>query len=50
MPTRCAWVGADEMLTAYHDREWGVPEFDGRALWESLMLAVSRQASHGSPS
>ena len=39
MPTRCAWVGEDELLTAYHDREWGVPEFDGRALWESLMLS-----------
>jgi DNA-3-methyladenine glycosylase I len=39
MPTRCAWVGEDELLTTYHDREWGAPEFDGRALWESLMLS-----------
>ena len=39
MPTRCAWVGEDELLTTYHDREWGVPEFDSRALWESLMLS-----------
>jgi DNA-3-methyladenine glycosylase I len=39
MPTRCAWVGEDELLITYHDREWGVPEFDGRALWESLMLS-----------
>ena len=39
MTTRCAWVGEDELLTTYHDREWGVPEFDGRALWESLMLS-----------
>jgi DNA-3-methyladenine glycosylase I len=23
---------------AYHDTEWGVPEFDGRVLWEMLML------------
>ena len=22
----------------YHDTEWGVPEYDGRALWEKLML------------
>src|SRR6202011_4898279 len=22
----------------YHDEEWGVPERDSRALWESLML------------
>lgn len=26
------------MLRAYHDEEWGVPEYDGRALWEKLML------------
>jgi DNA-3-methyladenine glycosylase I len=23
---------------AYHDTEWGVPEFDSRTLWETLML------------
>jgi DNA-3-methyladenine glycosylase I len=39
MPTRCPWVGEDELLTTYHDREWGVPEFDSRTLWESLMLS-----------
>src|ERR1700691_4611185 len=39
MTTRCAWVGDDELLSTYHDREWGVPEFDGRTLWESLMLS-----------
>ena len=22
----------------YHDTEWGVPEYDGRALWEKLIL------------
>lgn len=26
------------MLRAYHDEEWGVPERDGRVLWEKLML------------
>lgn len=25
-------------MCAYHDEEWGVPEFDSRALWEKLML------------
>jgi len=25
-------------MLAYHDKEWGVPEYDGRALWEKLML------------
>ena len=35
---RCGWVGADPLYEEYHDREWGVPERDGRALWECLML------------
>jgi DNA-3-methyladenine glycosylase I len=26
------------LLLAYHDEEWGVPEYDSRALWEKLML------------
>ena len=25
-------------MRAYHDEEWGVPERDGRALWEKLVL------------
>jgi DNA-3-methyladenine glycosylase I len=36
--TRCAWAGTDPLMCAYHDEEWGVPERDGRALWEKLML------------
>jgi DNA-3-methyladenine glycosylase I len=36
---RCEWLTDDEMLVNYHDNEWGVPEFDERALWESLMLS-----------
>ena len=35
---RCAWAGADPLYRRYHDQEWGVPERDGRALWEKLML------------
>jgi DNA-3-methyladenine glycosylase I len=35
---RCAWAGTDTQMRAYHDEEWGVPERDGRALWEKLML------------
>jgi DNA-3-methyladenine glycosylase I len=35
---RCAWAGNDPLLQDYHDLEWGVPEHDGRALWEKLML------------
>lgn len=35
---RCAWAGTDPLLQSYHDAEWGVPEYDSRALWEKLML------------
>jgi DNA-3-methyladenine glycosylase I len=38
MPQRCRWAGDDPLMQAYHDEEWGVPERDGRALWEKLML------------
>ena len=35
---RCNWCGDDPIYMAYHDTEWGVPEYDGRALWEKLVL------------
>lgn len=35
---RCAWTQKDPLMREYHDREWGVPEHDSRALWELLML------------
>jgi DNA-3-methyladenine glycosylase I len=35
---RCAWAESDALMQAYHDEEWGVPEYDSRALWEKLML------------
>ncbi|SIP94878.1 DNA-3-methyladenine glycosylase I [Paracoccus thiocyanatus] len=35
---RCAWCGTDPLYVAYHDHEWGVPEYDSRALWEKLVL------------
>ena len=35
---RCSWAENDPLMRAYHDEEWGVPERDSRALWESLML------------
>jgi DNA-3-methyladenine glycosylase I len=37
-PVRCAWPGNDPLYVAYHDEEWGVPEFDDRALYEKLVL------------
>src|SRR6185437_6941177 len=35
---RCAWSEGDSVLRDYHDTEWGVPEYDSRALWEKLIL------------
>ena len=35
---RCAWPGVDPLYVAYHDKEWGVPEYDDRALYEKLVL------------
>jgi DNA-3-methyladenine glycosylase I len=35
---RCPWAGQNPLYVAYHDEEWGVPEFDDRALYEKLML------------
>jgi DNA-3-methyladenine glycosylase I len=35
---RCAWPGTDPLYVAYHDEEWGVPEYDDRALYEKLVL------------
>jgi DNA-3-methyladenine glycosylase I len=36
--TRCSWPGEDPLYLAYHDNEWGVPEYDPRALYEKLVL------------
>jgi DNA-3-methyladenine glycosylase I len=35
---RCAWPKQDALYVAYHDQEWGVPEYDDRALYEKLVL------------
>src|SRR5207237_3167508 len=37
MPKRCDWARTD-LSIAYHDREWGVPLHDDRALFEFLIL------------
>ncbi len=38
--TRCNWPGMQgtPIYEAYHDTEWGVPEYESRALWEKLVL------------
>ena len=35
---RCPWAQGDPLLSEYHDREWGVPSFDDRHLFELLTL------------
>ncbi len=39
-PRRCDWATAagNELMIAYHDREWGVPLRDERSLFEFLIL------------
>ena len=35
---RCPWCGTDSLYVHYHDTDWGVPEYDSRALFEKLIL------------
>ncbi|GGC61886.1 DNA-3-methyladenine glycosylase I [Chelatococcus reniformis] len=35
---RCFWPGSDPFYVAYHDTDWGVPEYGDRALFEKLIL------------
>jgi DNA-3-methyladenine glycosylase I len=36
---RCPWPKHDDLVYVnYHDDEWGVPEYDDRALYEKLVL------------
>lgn len=35
---RCPWPKDDPLYVGYHDEEWGVPEYDDRALFEKLIL------------
>jgi DNA-3-methyladenine glycosylase I len=35
---RCSWCGTDPLYVHYHDTDWGVPEYDSRALFEKLIL------------
>lgn len=38
-PPRCAWMGDDTLMIAYHDEEWGSPLRDDRQLFEFLALS-----------
>jgi 3-methyladenine DNA glycosylase Tag len=35
---RCGWVTQDPLYLAYHDEEWGVPQTDGKKLFEMICL------------
>ena len=35
---RCPWAGVDPLYVAYHDEDWGVPEWDDRTMFEKLAL------------
>jgi DNA-3-methyladenine glycosylase I len=35
---RCPWPGLDPLYSAYHDEEWGTPEYDDQAMFEKLVL------------
>lgn len=34
----CGWAGPEDIYVEYHNTDWGVPEYDSRALWEKLIL------------
>jgi DNA-3-methyladenine glycosylase I len=38
MKERCSWPKDDNIYIEYHDREWGVPVYDDRVLFEMLIL------------
>ena len=35
---RCSWVGKDPLYQAYHDKEWGVPNYNSQSLFAKLCL------------
>jgi len=35
---RCEWCLGDELYLDYHDKEWGLPEYDDRMLFEMINL------------
>lgn len=38
MKQRCGWSTSDPLYLEYHDKEWGVPVYDDRMLFEMLIL------------
>jgi DNA-3-methyladenine glycosylase I len=38
MKERCSWVTNSQLYKNYHDKEWGIPVFDDKTLFEFLIL------------
>jgi DNA-3-methyladenine glycosylase I len=38
MKERCSWVTDSQLYKNYHDKEWGIPVFDDKTLFEFLIL------------
>ena len=38
MDKRCDWCQSTELYITYHDKEWGIPCYDDRELFEMLIL------------
>jgi len=38
MKKRCKWANYNDLMKAYHDKEWGAPEHDDKNLYELLIL------------
>lgn len=38
MQQRCGWANGSQLLTEYHDKEWGVPVHDDRKHFEAIIL------------
>ncbi len=38
MKTRCEWADKNEIMSKYHDEEWGKPLHDDQKLFEFLIL------------
>jgi len=36
--TRCEWLNDDPLYIRYHDKEWGVPVYNDRKLFEKIIL------------
>jgi len=40
--TRCKWAEGNDLMSAYHDREWGVPVHDDKTHFEFLILEAAQ--------